>query len=182
LAVRVRPGEPIFLAEAVLLFRFQIAGIKTSGRGRWNRPGKPVFQKGPDRDKYDELSYYTLSHSDPSFIHQHIVDAFTAQTAEEKIKPIAITFALIGLYLHIEKRFTGRQVQLAHMRMGRDKKPWPHVRLPKNRGEITVSDVLLAPAGKARDEMIHKWCRSVWSAYEENHRAIGDLWKTYDKT
>jgi Family of unknown function (DUF5946) len=59
-------------------------------------------------DLYHELSCYTLAHRDPSFIHQYIVDAYTAQHANETTKPIAVVFALIGLYLHIEKNFTGR--------------------------------------------------------------------------
>ena len=34
------------------------------------------------QEQYNELSYYTLLHGDPSFIHQHIVDAYIAQTAD----------------------------------------------------------------------------------------------------
>jgi hypothetical protein len=34
----------------------------------------------PDLDLYHELSCYTLAHSDPTFIHQHVVDAYTAHT------------------------------------------------------------------------------------------------------
>ena len=62
-------------------------------------------------DLYHELSCYTSAHPDPSFIHQHIVDAYTAQHANETTKLIALVFALIGLYLHVEKNFTGRQVR-----------------------------------------------------------------------
>jgi hypothetical protein len=49
-----------------------------------------------DQDAYDELQCYTLAHADPSFIHQHVVDAFTVQHADERAKPIALTFAPIG--------------------------------------------------------------------------------------
>jgi hypothetical protein len=42
------------------------------------------------QEMYNELSYYTLSHSDPSFIHRNIVDAFAAQTAGENTKPIKL--------------------------------------------------------------------------------------------
>ena len=79
----------------------------------------------PDLDDlYHELSYYTLAHRDPSFIHQHIVDAYTAQHANETTKPIAVVFALIGLYLHIEKNFTGRQVQRFHMKLAKVRRRW----------------------------------------------------------
>jgi hypothetical protein len=49
-----------------------------------------------DQDAYDELQCYTLAHADPSFIHQHLVDAFTVQHADERTKPIALTFAPVG--------------------------------------------------------------------------------------
>lgn len=39
-----------------------------------------------DQEVNNELSYYTLSHGDPSFIHQYIVDAFAAQHADENPK------------------------------------------------------------------------------------------------
>lgn len=50
-----------------------------------------------DHDLYNELSCYTIAHGDAAFIHQHIVDAFIAQTADESTKPISLTFALVGL-------------------------------------------------------------------------------------
>src|ERR1700733_15180069 len=79
----------------------------------------------PDpEDLYHELSCYTLAHPDPSFIHQHIVDAYTAQHADETTKPIALVFALIGLYLHVEKNFTGRQVQRFHRKLAKIRRMW----------------------------------------------------------
>jgi hypothetical protein len=64
---------------------------------------------------YHELCACTLQHPDPQFfIHQFLVDAYAAQTADEQTKPIELVFALAGLYLHIEKGFTGREVQRAH--------------------------------------------------------------------
>ncbi|HEY6250932.1 MAG TPA: DUF5946 family protein [Candidatus Angelobacter sp.] len=120
-----------------------------------------------DQDQYNELAYYTLSHGDLSFIHQNVVDAFTAQHADENTKPIGVVFALVGLCLSVEKNFTGRQVQLMHMRLGRKRKQWPRLPLPSKRGDITASHVLAAPPGKARDEMIHAWCASVWQAWKE---------------
>ena len=36
-----------------------------------------------DEDAYNELCCYTLTHGDPAFIHQHVVDAFAVQTADE---------------------------------------------------------------------------------------------------
>ncbi len=50
----------------------------------------------PEQEKYYELSYYTISHPSLSFIHQHIVDAYAAQHADEKTKPIELIPNLIG--------------------------------------------------------------------------------------
>ena len=81
-------------------------------------------------DSYNELCYYTLSHVGTNFIHQHAVDAFTAQHSLFEDKPIRLVFALVGLYLHIEKGFTGREVQLTHMMLANHKQPWPELVVP----------------------------------------------------
>jgi Family of unknown function (DUF5946) len=130
-----------------------------------------------DQDLYHELSYYTLSHPDPSFLHQNIVDAFTAQHVTGHTKPIAVVFALIGLYLYVEKNFTGKQVQRIHMQLATPRKKWPQLTPPRERGAITVSAVMAASPGKERDEMIRNWCASVWEAWEANHNQIRGLTK-----
>src|SRR6186997_35548 len=93
-----------------------------------------------DRAAYDELASYTLAHGDSAFIHQHVVDAFAAQHATEDSKPIGVAFALIGLYLHVERGRSGREVQQAHMRLGRQRREWPVFDLPATRGEVTIAD------------------------------------------
>jgi uncharacterized protein DUF5946 len=129
---------------------------------------------------YDELAYYTLAHGNPAFIHQYVVDAYTAQNANESTKPIAITFALAGLYLHCEKKFTGRQVQLAHMKMAKRKRDWPKFDLPANRGSMTAEDVLKTPPGPQRDQAIDAWAAAVWDAFRVNRQAIIELLRHYD--
>ena len=128
-----------------------------------------------EQEMYNELAYYTLSLGDEYFIHQHIVDAFGAQNADEKTKPIGICFALAGLYLYLEKNYTGRQVQLAHVQMAKRRKKWPALELPEYRGDIAVTDVLNAEPGKERKEMIRKWCISVWQAYSQSHDIVAAL-------
>jgi hypothetical protein len=123
-------------------------------------------------DRYSELAYYTLAHPDPAFIHQHIVDAYTAQHADETTRPIAVVFALIGLYLHLEKNYSGRQVQRAHMQLAKWPNTWPKLPIPTERSEISIEDVLAAGAGPARDAMIDRWCKAVWKSWQESHPAI----------
>ncbi len=137
-----------------------------------NRPGAVMSDAESD---FHKLCYYTLAHGDPSFIHQHVVDAFAAQHAEDSDKPIKLTFALAGLYLHVERGLSGRQVQLAHMKMAGQKQAWPVFSIPGDRGSITVSDVVTLPAGPGRDAMIHEWCVSVWSAFAVSRPIVVDL-------
>jgi hypothetical protein len=132
-----------------------------------------------EQHAYEELQFYTLAHGDPAFIHQHVVDAWLAQHADERTKPIALTFALIGLYLHVERGFSGRQVQRFHMLLGRHKRSWPSFALPRERGSVTAGQVIAAPAGPERDRTIDDWCASVWNAYWESHPAVAELLKQY---
>lgn len=125
-------------------------------------------------DAYNNLCLYTLVHGGSAFIHQHVVDAFAAQEATSDDKPIRLVFALVGLYLHVEKGFTGREVQLAHMKLGRKKQSWPTFRIPEDRGPINAATVLAAPI-EQRDQTIHEWCSSVWNAFADQREPVEQL-------
>jgi hypothetical protein len=129
------------------------------------------------RSAYDEVYVYTMGR--PEFILQHVVDFYGAQTASRDGKPIGIVISLVGLYLHVEKHFSGRQVQKAHMELGRRKREWPIVDLPDGRGAITVADVLAAPAGPERDRAIDAWCECVWASFRASRQTIVDLLRDY---
>ena len=124
------------------------------------------------REAYDELCAYTLTHGDPAFIHQHVVDAFAAQNATDSSKPIGVAFALVGLYLHLEKGFSGRQVQRVHMQLARRKREWPRFALPADRGGFTAIDVMKIAEGAGRDQAIDRWCATVWTAFEGHRERI----------
>ena len=123
-------------------------------------------------EKYHELCGYTLTHADPAFIHQYVVDAFAAQHADQSTKPITLAFALVGLYLCTERNFSGKQVQRVHMLLARRRQDWPRFELPAHRGDLTVHEVVSAPAGPDRDDMIRRWCRSVWDAYSASRAGV----------
>lgn len=126
------------------------------------------------QDLYAQLATYTLTHGDPAFVHQYVVDAFAAQSASEHTKPITLAFALVGLYLHVERHFSGRQVQRVHTLLARGK-DWPRFELPADRGAITVAEVVWAAPGPERDAMIDRWCESVWSAYSASRDGVIEL-------
>ena len=118
---------------------------------------------------------YSLEHGRAEFLHQHVVDAWAAQHADETTKPIGLTFALVGLYLHLEEGYSGRMVQRAHMDLGKRRRRWPSFPLPSERGTVTVTQVIAAPAGPERDRAIDAWCASVWAAYSHCHRPVAEL-------
>ena len=126
----------------------------------------------PELSAYDQLYLYAGTRGRETFILQLVVDAHGAQIATAETKPLAIVFALIGLFLHVEQGFSGLQVQQVHMQLGREKHPWPNITLPSHRGDITAEDVLTVPEGDERDAAISDWCRSVWEAYVENRSTV----------
>ena len=116
-----------------------------------------------------DLMCYTVAKQDPEFIHQHAVDTYAAQHAGGPTRNITVAFGLIGLYLALEKGYTGRQVQLAHMSIAKTKKSWPRLEPPRQPAVITVIDVLQAGTDAERDAMIRKWMRAVWESWGNRH-------------
>jgi hypothetical protein len=127
-----------------------------------------------DEQAYHVLLAYTF---EPAhyLMHQHVVDAYAAQTADEHTKPITLMFALAGLYLHFEKGLTGPEAQQAHIRMANARKDWPRLPLVPERGAMTASDVIQYASGPERDAAIEQWARSAWEAWRPIHLQISQL-------
>jgi hypothetical protein len=126
-------------------------------------------------ETYYELTYWTFMQQDERFIHQHAVDAYAAQHAGGISRPISTVFGLIGLYLALENGYTGRQVQLAHMKIANRRKDWPRPELPSRKAELTVMDVLLAGTDAEKEKMLMKWAESVWRIWEHRHAWIREI-------
>jgi uncharacterized protein DUF5946 len=124
----------------------------------------------------NELSYYTLAHGDPAFIHQHLVDAYGAQHVRRQSRStIGAAFALAGLYLAVERGFSGRQVQNMHMLMASKSKQWPRFEPPQEVGPLTVADVLGVQPGQRRDQELLRWCASVWLAWSSEQDRVREM-------
>jgi len=123
----------------------------------------------------DELTYYTLAHADPAFIHQHLVDAYAAQHLRLSKSTIGAAFALAGLYLAVERGFTGRQVQKMHMLMASKSKHWPRFVPPADVGPLTVADVVAVQPGAGRDQELMRWCASVWAAWSPEQGRVKEM-------
>jgi hypothetical protein len=134
---------------------------------------------------YSDLMCYTVAKQDPEFIHQHAVDTYAAQHAGGTARNITVAFGLIGLYLALEKGYTGRQVQLAHMSIAKTKKSWPRLEPPRQPAVVTVMDVLQAGTDAEKDAMIRKWMRAVWESWGDRHAWVrettDELLKTHKK-
>lgn len=111
---------------------------------------------------YSDLMCYTVAKQDTEFIHQHAVDAYAAQHAGGTTRNITVAFGLIGLCLALEKRYTGKQVQQAHMRIARIRRDWSRLEPPARPAQPTVMDVLKATDGPEKDAMIRQWMAAVW--------------------
>ena len=144
-------------------------------------PGCKILSADECQHLRDELSFYTLTRGDAFFIHQVLVDAYAAQHANINTKPIATAFALIGLHLLLDCGYTGKEVQLAHMRLAKRSKVWPSFIPPKGTGELTVKDVLAVKPGTERDAMIRTWAASVWAAWKKEHDTVAELTKKMDR-
>jgi hypothetical protein len=131
-------------------------------------------------EAYAELGAYTLSLGDPDFIHQHTVDTYGAQVHRLTDKPIRLVQSLVGLYLHVDHRFTGRQVQRVHKLLADRRPVWPILELPLDRGPLTVLDVVQRAPGVERNSAIEAWASSTWVAFSLHRTAVADLLAAYD--
>ncbi len=121
---------------------------------------------------YSDLMCYTVAKQDPEFIHQHVVDTYAAQHGGGPTRNITVAFGLIGLYLALEKGYTGKQVQQAHMKIAKIRKVWPRLEPPPEPAVLTVMDVLRAGTDGERDATIRKWMESVWESWADRHAWI----------
>ena len=125
-----------------------------------------------------KLSYYTLDLRDPEFIHQLIVDTYMAQHFGQKVKPIGITFALVGLYLVNEKGYTGKMVQDVHVQLANvnKSKNWPYFPQPTKKASLNVKTVLESPD---KNRAIRDWSESVWEIWKDQKGQIAGLLQQY---
>ncbi|HEX2767015.1 MAG TPA: DUF5946 family protein [Candidatus Limnocylindria bacterium] len=141
----------------------------TTGTGRYDDP-----------DASTELSAYTLSRADGRFIHQHVVDAYRAQVHRPADKAIGLVQALVGLHLHVDHGYDGRQVQRVHKLLADRRPTWPLLELPAERGPMTAREVLAHAPGPERDAAIERWAASTWEALSAQRVTIVALLRAHD--
>lgn len=111
------------------------------------------------------LSEKTIYSYDRDFIHQLAIDTYEAQHGGGKTKNISTAFGLIGLYLALEKKYNGREVQKAHIVLANRTKDWPRFDPPTHNFEITIKDVLEPKNEKKLNGLIRLWADSTWKSW-----------------
>lgn len=124
---------------------------------------------------YVDLSVYGLERARSDFLHQETVDAYAARHPGPAGTPISTWFALVGLHLSLDQGRTGREVQRAHVRLGRRKDRWPGLSVPDDLRCMNAADVMLHPPGEPRDEALRRWAAEVWQRWTSMHVAIATL-------
>jgi hypothetical protein len=109
--------------------------------------------------------------------HQTCVDAYAAQHVGPLTKPITLAFALNGLFLVVERGWSGIAVREAHGHLARrvPRESWPTYPAPQDLGVVTVLDVALAPTPEDQAVAIETWGASVWEAWRHVHDDVRRL-------
>jgi hypothetical protein len=133
-------------------------------------PSDRYNASGECLDLFNQLSARTFALEHPDFHHQLSVDAYSAQHAGGVAKNMTTAYALIGLYLALEQRFTGRQVQHVHSII--PKQQWAPISVPGQAAAITVQSVLKANTNEDLYTAIRKWATSVWNSWALQHEWV----------
>jgi hypothetical protein len=149
---------------------------------RHTDPPRCCNASGECLQTYSNLLCYTVSKQDLEFIHQHAVDAYAAQHAGGTTRNITVAFGLIGLYLALEKGYTGKQVQREHMRIARVRKNWPCLEPPRTPASLTVMDVLNAVNGPEKDALIRQWMAAVWESWADRQQWVRAMMRELEKS
>lgn len=116
-----------------------------------------------------------FNHAHPAELavwHQTCVDAYGAQHVGEHTPAIGVAFALNGLYLVLERGFTGIQARQAHGYLADTVPSWPRFTPPGEAGGLTVFDVTMASCVEEHIELVRSWGRTVWAAWAHVHDEI----------
>lgn len=83
----------------------------------------------------------------------------------------SVRIHLVGLCLALEHRFDGSASARAKARLAGPEIVYDWLEPPESRGELTVLDVLAAPA-QDHVAAVRRWAEDVWQAWGAHHDAI----------
>ncbi len=111
-------------------------------------------------------------------VHGLTVDAYCAQhpgePSPQAVRSVAVH--LVGLYLHLERGLSPRELYAARQRVAslakEGKKDVFWMELPAFLGERTVLCVHHANGPDEHAERVREWARSVWEAWSPHHETV----------
>ena len=109
--------------------------------------------------------------------HQTCVDAYLLQHVDVSTKPITLCFALNGLYLVLERGWTGLAAREAHQRLAETvpRGDWPSHEQPRDVGTMTVLHPAMASTPTEQAEAVERWGAIVWQAWAHTHQVTRDM-------
>ena len=126
---------------------------------------------------YSEVAGYELEHvTELGRWHQLLVDTYGAQHVGEGTPRIGPAFALIGLYLALERGWDGLAVRDAHRALARAHRDWPSfLPAPRFQDGLTVADLTLAGSPEAHVEVLRAWAGEVWAGWADRQESVRAL-------
>jgi hypothetical protein len=127
---------------------------------------------------HGEVTSYVMQHAAAlGRGHQTCVDAYAAQHVGPRMRPMTVCFALNGLYLVLERGWSGIAARDAHGHLARTvaREVWPSFEAPAGAGQLTVLDVALTDHAQAQAAAIEAWGRSVWATWSHVHDVVREM-------
>lgn len=107
-------------------------------------------------------------------VHQLTVDAYAVQhpgvPGPQAIQSVAIHLAT--LHLFIDEGVPLRHGPTLHKRGAALSDRFRWLTPPASRGEVTVAELVNATSVPDHREMVWKWARSAWGAWEAHHETV----------
>lgn len=143
----------------------------------WDRK---LFASAECWQLHGEVVGFELAHAELARrFHQLTVDAYGAQHSGGDGRGIRIAYSLVGLYLALDRGWTGEAVRGAHQRMGRPQPHWPAFTRPAQVGLLTVLDVaeagVWAGSVSGHSAAVQRWAAAVWAAWASRQLEVAEL-------
>lgn len=125
-----------------------------------------------------------------SEVHQLTVDTYCVQHAGGRHPAKSVTIHLAGLFAWHEMNIASREIakylqlfvrnyQKEFNIRGGGEAGWPIFALPKSAYDMRISDVQNCASASEHDDVVRKWCASVWRAWADHHDEIGKLFRRF---
>jgi hypothetical protein len=139
-------------------------------------PAAARYQAAADcLQHFHTLAGIHFDEADASFKHQIAIDCYGAQHIGGPSKPVTAVYALVGLCLHVERGFSGRQIQAAHMLLARTRSNWPTLSAPATHYRVTVDMVVAAGCASSRAQQLEAWAVCTWEAWRNEQQWVRNI-------